>query len=274
MIKVENNMYKIEVMKVSGLNKTTKSIRFRIVDKKQAKGFAFVPGQFIMVGVLGFGEAPLTITTAPSELPEFEIAVRNAGVATQEIVRLKVGNTAYFRGAMGNSIITRNIYGKEVVLVAGGIGLAPLRSIIHAIKNDNKIVGKLTIICGAKTPEDLIFKGELNSWSKFADVHMVVDKADRQWTGETGRVGDALAKLKIDKDAVAVVCGPPVMYASAAKTLLDKGLSDENIEFMLERRMKCGIGKCQHCTCGGKYVCIDGPTFTWKEIKNNWEALR
>lgn len=274
MTNAENNMYKVKVTKIVGLNKSTKSIRFRLVEPKQAKEFTFIPGQFIMIGVPGFDEATLTITTAPPELPEFEIAVRSVGTATQAMHRLKIGDSAYFRGPLGNSIVSRNIYGKEMVLVAGGLGLAPLRSIIHAIRNDNKIVDKLKVVCGAKTPEDLLFKGELNSWKKFADMHLTVDKVDRQWTGETGRVAEVLAKLEIAKDAVAVVCGPPIMYDSVAKILLTKGLQEENIQFMLERRMKCGIGKCQHCTCGGKYVCLDGPTFTWKELKNNWEALK
>lgn len=271
---VENNMYAVEVVKISGLNKTTKAIRFRLCEAKQSRDFTFAPGQFIMIGVLGYGEAALTITTATSELPEFEIAVRSVGVATQAMQRLKVGDKAYFRGALGNNILGKDDYGREIVLVAGGIGLAPLRSLIHTIQGDSTIAGKLVIVYGAKTPEDLVFKGELGKWSKFAEVHITVDQADREWTGETGYVADSLAKIKLDRDAVAVVCGPPVMYKPIAKVLLDKGLAADNIQFMLERRMKCGIGKCQHCTCGGKYVCTDGPTFTWTEIKDNWEALK
>ena len=267
-------MYKIEVIAINGLNKTTKSLRFQFVDKSEAKEFTFILGQFIMIGVLGYGEAALTITTAPTELPEFEVAVRSTGVATQALHRLKIGDTLYFRGPLGNTIVTDNVYGKEMVIVAGGIGMAPLRSIIRTIRDDKTIVGNLNIIYGAKTPEDLLFKGELKSWEKFAKVHLTVDTADNHWTGEVGRVDDVLAKLKFDKDAVAIVCGPPIMYKGVAKALLAHGLSEENLQFMLERRMKCGIGKCQHCTCGEKYVCIDGPTFSWKEIKDNWEALR
>lgn len=274
MTNIENKMYQVKVVKISGLNRSTKAIRMVLADKKQVKDFTFVPGQFIMLGVLGYGEAALTITTAPSELPEFEVAARSVGVATQSLHRLKVGDTAYFRGPLGNTIIGDDIYGKELILIGGGIGLAPLRSIIQMVRDDKTIVGKLIIIYGAKTPEDLVFKGELTAWKKFADMHVTVDKADRDWNGETGRVADALVKVQMSKDAIAVVCGPEVMYDSVAKILLGKGLSENNIQFMLERRVKCGIGKCQHCTCGEKYVCLDGPTFTWKEIKDNWEALR
>lgn len=274
MTNVENSMVAVEVVKTSGLNKSTKAIRLQICDKRQAKGFTFTPGQFIMMGVLGYGEAALTITTAPTELPEFEVAVRSTGIATQAMHRLKVGDKLYFRGPLGNSTISRNIYGKELILIAGGIGLAPLRSIIHTIRDDKTIVDRLVLIYGAKTPEDLIYKAELGAWSKFAEVVLTVDKADRDWTGEIGRVVDILKKTNVDKDATALICGPPIMYEAVAKILQNKGLLDENIGFMLERRMKCGIGKCQHCTCGEKYVCQDGPTFTWKEIKDNQEALR
>lgn len=274
MTSIENNIYKVEVVKTSGLNKTTKAIRFRFANKSQAKNFTFVPGQFIIIGVPGYGDSALTITTSPSELPEFEIAVRSVGVATQAMLRLKAGDIAYFRGPFGNSIISGKACGKELIFVAGGIGLAPLRSMIHAIRDDKGAVDRLTLVYGAKSPEELIFKGEFAAWSKFAEVHLTVDKADHQWTGEIGRVNDSLAKLKPGKEAVAVVCGPPVMYKAIAKTLLGLGLGEENIEFMLERRIKCGIGKCQHCTCGEKYVCIDGPTFTWKELKNNPEAFK
>jgi len=273
MTDTNNNMYQIETVKIVGLNKTTKSLRFKFVDSKQGKAFVFTPGQFIMLGVLGYGEAALTITTAPAELPEFEVAVRSTGNATKAMHRLTVGDKAYFRGPFGNSTISNSKYGQDLLLIAGGIGLAPLRSIIHTIRDDKTVVGKLALIYGGKTPEDLIYKAELGAWSKFAEVILTVDKADRDWTGETGRLTDVLNKAKIDKDAVAIICGPPVMYQAVAKILTDKGLADENIEFMLERRMKCGIGKCQHCTCGEKYVCLDGPTFTWKDIKDNWEAM-
>lgn len=274
MTSTENNMYKIEVVKVSGLNKSTKSIRVRMIDKKAAKDFAFTPGQFIIIGAPGYDEAVLSITTVPTELPEFEVVVKSVGAATQALHRLKVGDTLYFRGPMGNTIMPREIIGHQLVLVAGGIGLAPLHSLIHSVRDDQNIVSRLTIVCGAKTPDDLLFKNELKSWEKFAEVHITVDEADRSWTGEKGRVDAVLSNVKLEKDAVAVVCGPQVMYKTIAKVLLAEGLAEENIHFMLERRMKCGIGKCQHCTCGGKYVCLDGPTFAWKELRDNWEAFR
>ena len=269
-----DNMYKVKVVSVTGLSKDTRSIRMIFADLAAAKDFSFEPGQFVMLGVLGFGEAALTITTTVRELPEFEVAVRSVGVATQAMHRLKPGDILYMRGPLGNSIITKEMYGHPLIVVAGGLGLAPLRPLVRMIAEDSSIVSSLDIVYGAKTPEDLLYKAELLDWANMANVQLIVDRADRAWTGPTGRVTELISKMEKQRDAVAIVCGPPIMYDGVAKSLLKLGLAEENIWFMLERRMKCGIGKCQHCTCGGRYVCIDGPTFSWKEIKNNWEAVR
>ncbi len=266
--------YKVEVLAVKGLNAQSKSVRFRFVDSKVAREFTFVPGQYILVSALGFGEVALTITTATLELPEFEIAVRSVGTTSQALHRLKVGDIVYVRGPLGNGAPFEKIYGRELLVIGGGIGLAPLRSIIHTIRNNVPLTGSFKILYGAKTPEDLIFKNELGAWSKFAETHITVDRSDSDWRGETGMIVDSLKKMKVEKDAVAIICGPPIMYEGLVKELLAKGLKEENIELMLERRMRCGIGKCQHCTCGDKYVCIDGPTFNWKELKDNWEAFK
>lgn len=266
--------YKVEVVSSRGLSKTTKAVRFRFVDSKVAREFTFSPGQYVLLSVPGFGESALTITTATLELPEFEIAVRSQGTSTQALHRLKAGDVAYVQGPLGNAALTGKIYGRELLVIGGGIGLAPLRSVIHTIRNNAPLVGSLKILYGAKTPDDLIFKNELGVWDKFAETNITVDKADSDWRGETGTVVSALKKMKLGTDAVAIICGPPVMYDGLVKELLAKGFAEENIELMLERRIRCGIGKCQHCTCGDKYVCIDGPTFTWKELKDNWEAFK
>lgn len=264
---------KIEVIAVRGLNARVRAIRFKFVETGDAKEFAFTPGSFIMVSVPGFGESPLTITTSPSQLPEFEIAVRTAGNNTTALNRLKVGETAYVRGPLGHTIDMDTIYGHELLLIGGGIGLAPLRSIIQTISENPQTVSKLTIIHGAKTPEELIFKDELVKWKSFAEVHAVVDRGDEDWDGETGNILKSLEKIEVATNANIIVCGPPVMYQPIIEVLVKKRVKKDNIFLMLERKMHCGIGKCQHCTCGDKYVCIDGPTFKYSELENNWEAL-
>lgn len=264
---------KIEVIAVRGLNARVRAIRFKFVNTKDAKNFTFTPGTFIMVSAPGYGESPLTVTTSASQLPEFEIAVRTAGNNTTALNRLKVGETAYVRGPLGHTIDMDTIYGRELLLIGGGIGLAPLRSIIQTISENPQTVSKLTIIHGAKTPEELIFKDELVKWKSFAEVHSVVDKGDEDWDGETGNILKSLEKIDISESASVIVCGPPVMYQPIVEALQKKRAKNENIFLMMERKMHCGIGKCQHCTCGDKYVCIDGPTFKYSKLVDNPEAL-
>lgn len=270
-VKQNNELIRVEVVATKGLNPTVKSIRFKISDEEIAKSFSFIPGQFLLVSVAGYGEAPLTFTTGTRDLPEFEVAVRSVGETTKAITRLKPGDIAYFRGPLGNGTPFDMIYGQDLYLIAGGIGLAPLRSIIKTIEYDDRLAGSLKIIYGSKTPEELIYKDEIAKWPNFSDSYVTVNKADGDWRGLTGLIPKVLSTLKFNKDAVAIICGPPAMIKPTVKTLLDGGMQENRIHVMLERRMRCGIGKCQHCTCGEKYVCVDGPTFPWSEIKNNRE---
>ncbi|MEI6266313.1 MAG: FAD/NAD(P)-binding protein [bacterium] len=264
---------KVEVISTNGQSPSVRSIRFKFTETADGRDFTFVPGQFIMVSIPGFGESPLTITTSPSSLPEFEIAVRSVGNNTFAINRLSIGDTAYIKGPLGNNISFQEIYGRELVIIAGGIGIAPLMSIVRQIKENQSMVSKLTFIYGAKTPDDLLFKGELAIMNKIAETYITVDKADKEWQGLSGFIPDIVKKVEITKDATVIICGPSIMYQSTSDVLIKKGLKKENINLMFERRMKCGIGKCQHCTCGKLYVCTDGPTFTLAQIEDNWEAF-
>jgi NAD(P)H-flavin reductase len=265
--------YKMIVKKTAGLSPMVKSLVLEFDNQKDAKGFLFEPGQFIFVSVLGFGESVLTITSAKHDLPRIEIAVRSVGNNTRALHRLHAGDCVWISDAHGNFFDLQKMAGKEVLVVAGGIGLAPLRSLIRTIGKDPLIVGKTKILVGAKTPQDFIFKADLKKWQEFAEVVLTVDKGDDDWSGHVGKVTDCLKKIQIEKGAVAILCGPPTMFEPTIRKLEKFELEDKNIYLMLERRMKCGMGKCQHCTCGDQYVCLDGPTFTWKEIKDNWEVF-
>jgi len=271
----ENNTipFQMKITKTIGLAPMVKSLKLSFSDPKQAKSFSFKPGQFVLLSVLGYGESVLTITSATSDLPQIEVAIRSVGNNTQALHRLKVGQTVFVRGPFGNSFDLSKMAGQEVVVIAGGIGLAPLRSLIKTFEHEPKNVGVLKILVGAKNPEELIFKSDLVNWQKFAKVLLTVDTADKSWSGYRGLVTKLLKEAEVNAKAISVICGPPVMFAPLVKELKSIGLKDENIYLMLERKMKCGIGKCQHCTCGGKYVCLDGPTFSWAEIKDNWEAF-
>lgn len=263
----------MRVKKVTGLSPMVKSLLLEFTNPAEIRKFTFEPGQFIMVSVFGFGESVLTVTSAKHDLPEIEIAVRSVGNNTRALHRLKADDIVWVSNASGNFFNLPKMAGKEVLIIAGGIGLAPLRSLIRTIEKDPQIVGQTKIIVGAKTPDDFIFKADLKRWQKFANVYLSADQADTDWSGYVGKVTDIINKIKINKEAIAVLCGPPVMFKPAINKLERAGIQNENIYLMLERRMKCGIGKCQHCTCGNKYVCLDGPTFTWSEIKDNWEVF-
>lgn len=273
--KPNNQPYLMKVIGIKMLAPDVRSLVLDFVKKTDAKKFTFSPGQFIIVSVHGYGESVLTITSTKKDLPRIEIAVRAVGNNTQAIHRLKEKDFCTIRGPFGNFFDFAKMAGKQVSIVAGGIGLAPLRSFIKTVEEDPKIIGPLKILVGAKTPLDLIFKNDLVAWQKFAGVKIAVDKADSDWTGHVGKVTDLIDQINIyQHDSHAILCGPPIMFEPTIKKLKKYHLPDENIYLMLERRMKCGIGKCQHCTCGDKYVCTDGPTFSWAQIKDNWEILK
>jgi len=268
--------FKMKVTKIRGLAPTVKALTLEFTDKKDAKVFKFVAGQFVIVSVLGFGESVLTITSAPYDLPKFEVAVRSVGNNTRAIHRLENGDVVTVRGPYGNGFDFEKMSGKEVLVIAGGIGLAPLHSLVHTIEKDPLLIGNLKVMVGAKTAEDLIFKDSLKKWQSledFIEVYLTIDKKDKDWRGSTGLVSNLIDKANVEKDAIAFICGPPVMFKPVIEKLEKYGLRDSNIYLMLERRMKCGIGKCQHCTCGDKYVCKDGPTFSWEEINKNPEVF-
>lgn len=264
---------KMIIRSIKGLNAETRALTLEFDNKKVAKEFTFEPGQFVLVSLPGYGEIALSITSSKVELPLVEIAVRTTGVVSKAINGIAVGEEIYLRGPYGNSFPFEKIKGKEIILVAGGIGLAPLRSLVKTLIEEKYSSGKLKLFIGAKKPEDFIYKVDLKKWEKDAEVNLAVNTCDADWKGCVGYVTDLMNKIKFDEDSIAILCGPPSMYLPVIEKLTKAGLNEKQIYFMLERRMKCGIGKCQHCTCGDKYVCLDGPTFCWEEIKDNWESL-
>ena len=259
---------------VKELTYDTKLFIISFKDKKAQKKFKYKPGQFIEIGVFGFGEAPISITSSPSAKGYFELCIKNMGNATNKLHHMKKKDTVYVRGPYGNSFPFDEIKNKDILFVAGGIGLAPLRSLINETLAHRNEFGKIQVLYGARTPEDMIFTDELKEWGEKIKVLTTVDKGDFRWRGNIGVVGTLLTNIKGElKDTVAFVCGPPIMIKFVIKDLVKLGFKDENIITTLERKMQCGIGKCGHCNIGGKYVCIDGPVFTYKQIKELPEAL-
>ncbi len=245
---------------------------FRLMPKS-GKSLRFVPGQFVMLSVFGFGEVPVGITTSPDENGGFEVAVRSVGLVTEKICALQIGDEVGFSGPFGNGFPLAKIKGKDVVIVAGGIGLFPLRSLIHHLGLNKNLVKSLTILSGAKTPGELLYADEYPTWQKFASLHLAVDKGDAKWKGVVGQVTKLFDEAEVKKGSIMLVCGPPMMYKPVCLQYAGKRVAETDLYLLLERRMKCGIGKCQHCTCGKFYVCLDGPIFSYAQIKYNEEAF-
>lgn len=247
------------------------ALRLKVADKKP---FNFLPGQFVLLSVMGYGEVPVGITSVADKAGHFEVAVRAVGMVTNKIFDLAVGSSVGFNGPFGNGFALSKLKGRDVVLVAGGIGLPPLRSLIKYIESNPGYVKSLTILYGARSEDRLLYKSEHVSWAKFAKVYLAVESHGASWKGPVGSVAKLFERAEIKRGSVMIICGPPVMFPAVATRFAGKTVAEKDLYFLLERRMKCGIGKCQHCTCGELYVCLDGPVFSYDKLKYNPEAFK
>lgn len=259
------------IKKVVDETDDTKSFHFSFKDEKLQREFTFEPGQFAEYSVFGIGESPFCISSSPTERDHLECTVRRVGRVTNALHRLGVGAEIGFRGPYGNSFPLDFLRGKSLVFVAGGIGLVALRSLIRYVMDNRNEYKKIDIIYGARRPSDLCFRYDLDTWKKSETVDIIttVDKGDSDWKGREGFVPQVLEQVApATENAVAVVCGPPVMIRLTFPVLEKLGFTPERIITTLEKRMKCGIGKCGRCNIGNLYVCRDGPVFTYGQIRN------
>jgi sulfhydrogenase subunit gamma (sulfur reductase) len=236
------------------------------------------PGQFVEVSLLGIGEAPISISSSPSRSDDaFELCVRQAGALTSAMHGLKPGDFIGIRGPFGRGFPIENFRGKDMLFAPGGLGLAPLRSLINEVLDHRSNFGRVIILYGARQPSEMLFKDELSQWEERDDVelYLTVDHADESWEGNVGVITTLFSKIHVHaRNTMAVTCGPPVMYRFVLMELQSLGIPEGNIWLSLERRMKCGVGKCGHCQMDHLYICIDGPVFSYAEIKHIEEALR
>jgi len=248
----------------------TKTFKVVFEDKNLAESFSYKPGQFAQLSLLGIGEAPISITSSPCNRGFLEFTIRAAGKLTNAMHRLKPGDRIYVRGPYGNSFPFEQVKGKDLYFIAGGIGLPPLRCLINSVFDRREEFGRIKILYGAKTPDELCFKQELKSWRAIPDteVLLTVDAPDEGWKENVGVVTTLWDKTDMaSPDGVAYICGPLIMIRFVIIELTKSGFKDENIYVTLERYMKCGIGKCGHCNIGAKFVCIDGPAFSYSQLK-------
>ena len=235
------------------------------------------PGQFVEVSFLGIGEAPISISSSPSRSNgTFELCVRKAGDVTGALHRLMPGDRIGIRGPFGHGFPIEHFRGKDMLFAPGGLGLAPARSLINQVLDERAQFGRVIILYGARTPSELLFKDELKRWGERNDVelYLTVDRGDETWDGHIGVITTLFKDISINpRNTVAVTVGPPVMYRFVLMELLGKGIPEGNIWLSLERRMKCGVGKCGHCQINNIYTCQSGPVFSYRDIKGLEEAL-
>ena len=249
----------------------TKTFHFNFKDEKLREEFTFESGQFAEYSVFGAGEATFCISSSPTRMDHLECSVRHVGKVTNALHRLHVGSEIGIRGPFGNSFPLDFMEGKSLVFVAGGIGLAPLRSLIWNVIDNRDKYKDINIVYGARTPADLCFTYDLETWSQDKSLNMVttIDREHPDWSGKVGLVPMVLEEVGPSSDnAVAIVCGPPIMIRFTFPALQKLGFTPEQMITTLEKRMKCGIGKCGRCNIGNIYVCRDGPVFSFAEMQN------
>jgi NAD(P)H-flavin reductase len=230
---------------------------------------SYVPGQFFMVSVWGAGEVPISAASHGNYSTSVEFCIRKTGFVTSAIHVLKEGDELWVRGPYGNGFPLDIAEGRDILIVAGGIGIAPLRPLIFEFSDRKKYPGKFQIIYGAKTPQDIIFLDEMALYREMgAEVMITVDNRNGKWDGRVGLVTDLLPQLMVDiRSAVSYICGPEIMIRNVTRDLSLMGMAQENIITTLEAHMKCGVGKCGHCYSGCQYICTDGPVFNYRQLK-------
>lgn len=238
---------------------------FRVVGLDGKKPFVHIPGQCAMLSVPGVGEALFSITSSPTEPDFLEFSIKKCGCVTAWLHEIQPGQQITLRGPYGNGFpVDTAFVGKDLLFIAGGIGLAPLRSVINYVRSNRARYGTVDIVYGARSREDLVDSEEiLTRWSKEPGicVHLTIDRPQPDWDGHVGFVPDYVKELRFDTGKTVVMCGPPVMIKFTLAGLLELGFSKEQIYTTFELKMKCGLGKCGRCNIGDKYVCKDGPVF-------------
>lgn len=262
--------YLMEIIKVVPETGDTKTFHIQFQEASLRESFSFVAGQFAEYSVFGEGEATFCISSSPTRMSHLEFSVKRVGRVTHALHQLNEGDTIGFRGPYGNHFPLDKLKEKNLLFIGGGIGLAPLRSLIHNVVDTRADYRKITILYGARSPQDLCFQYDLESWGGNPSLEMVttVDVGDDNWKGKVGLVPMVLEEIKpSSKETMAITCGPPIMIRYTLKSLEKLGFTPSQVWTTLEMKMKCGLGKCGRCNIGPLYVCKDGPVFSLEEIQ-------
>ena len=261
-----------EIIRVEQTTDLEKIFTLRLVD---GSTMTFEPGQILEVGLFGYGEIPIGLASSPTRKATFDIVVRSVGRVSGAINRLGKGDSLCVRGPLGRGFDLDRLRGHDVLVVAGGIGLCPTRSLIQYILDRRREFKRFILFYGARDPRQRLFLNDLASWrvSEEMEYHETVDLADSAWKGNVGVITTLFAKTRIDPGTKVVICGPPVMFKFVIRELDKLGIPHGDIFVDLERRMKCGVGKCGHCQINDRYVCVDGPVFVFSDIEHLEEAI-
>jgi NAD(P)H-flavin reductase len=259
------------IERILDLTPDMKMFSVGISDPATRESFRYEVGQFALLSVFGFGEAAFDISSVYRPGAPLEFAIRRVGTLTGALHELEEGAIVGVRGPFGNWFPMDEYRGKDLICIGGGSGFAPLRSVINYVVDPEKRAGygQLCVVHGARTPADLVFANEFETWSASPNtrLELTVDRAVGDWTGRVALIPDVVREMKPSPEgAVAIVCGPPIMIKFTLKVLRELGFADSQIVSTLETKMKCGIGKCGRCNVGDKYVCLDGPVFTFDQI--------
>lgn len=260
------------ILRINELIEGTRLFELRFEDPTLAGSFSHRPGQFVELSILGVGEAPFSLPSSPTRKGTFELCIRRAGVLTGFLFdRVREGDTVGIRGPLGNGFPVDRFEGQDVLLVAGGLGMVPIRGLLQYLVDRRDVFGRVVLVYGSRNPDSILFRDELELLARRGDaeIHLTVeDPGAAPWAGRRGFVTDLVDDIRVDPfTTYAVACGPPVFYKFLLEKLVDVGLGKDRIYLSLERRMECGIGKCGHCAVGYTFTCLHGPVFSY------WDAI-
>ena len=273
-------LYVPEKATITKLERFTATEKFFRLELASGKSLGHAPGQFVQVSVPGIGEAPISVSSPPSTDNSFEMCIRAIGDVTNKLHNMNEGDTVFIRGPFGHGFdapIMDRMQGKHLLFIGGGIGYVPLRSLINQVVKTPDNYEKISILFGCKNPTERLYVNELADLAGMGGKVQfleTVDSSDNGWQGNVGVITTLIPNVEFDpQNTIAVIVGPPIMYKFVLINLMDRKVPKENIYVSLERRMKCGVGKCGHCQMEGIYVCQEGPVFNYAEVLSNKEVF-
>ncbi len=271
-----DKVYKCEIINIIELTELEKLFHLKILDPEERNIFTFRPGQFVMLEVPGFGEVPISISSSSNNKEFIELCIRKAGRTTNMLHMAKKGTKVGIRGPFGTSFPMEQMGGYNVLLIAGGLGLAPLRAPIYWVKEHRDDYKDVHILYGTKEPDQLLFTYQYEEWSKVNHINLmtIVENGNKNWKGRTGLITKLFDELTVSPDdTYCIVCGPPIMFKFVCNHLDILGIPMNRMFVSLERRMHCGMGKCCRCMVGTTFTCVDGPVFDYWSVLNLKEAI-